>query len=195
MQVGLMGSGQSSPILTDAEASGEVSLPLKNTLTNIANIYRNAKSVLVMIGGCRVAQGLDQHASWIDRAWTLQEAILCKDTFGLFAWNDILPPRGTVGWLPDHNNARIERVRSIDPSDPEWWASDDVGIMRLRQLLSITPDVNMGTLSMGTDVDNPESSHELQWSVKCLGEYRFPISILETMIEGLHNPIPETKTS
>ena len=141
-----------------------------------------------MFGGCRVAQGLDQHASWIDRAWTLQEATLCKDTYALFAWNESLPPRGTVGWLRDHNNAKIERVRQISVGDPDWWAADDVGIMRLDQLLSITPDVNIGTLVMGTDVWNPESSHELQWSVKCLGEYRFPISILAAMIEGLHNP-------
>ena len=62
----------------------------KLQIKNMANIYRNAKVVLVTFGGCDSVQPLNKPASWISRAWTLQEATLCPDTYGLFQ----CPPRG-----------------------------------------------------------------------------------------------------
>ena len=53
-------------------------------IDNMANIYKNAKCVIVMFGGCAAAQPLDQDSVWINRAWTLQEATLNSSTWGLF---------------------------------------------------------------------------------------------------------------
>src|SRR5271154_6833927 len=75
----------------------------KRQIENMANIYRNAKVVLVMFGGCHSVQPLDKSASWMSRAWTLQEATLCKDTFGLFRCPEEIK-NCEVALLSEHKN-------------------------------------------------------------------------------------------
>jgi hypothetical protein len=41
-------------------------------------IYFSARATLVMFGGVAAAQAIDKYSSWIDRAWTLQEAKTSK---------------------------------------------------------------------------------------------------------------------
>ncbi|KAH8589008.1 hypothetical protein B0O99DRAFT_524019, partial [Bisporella sp. PMI_857] len=42
----------------------------------MADIYRNADSVITMIGGIPAVTWIDEATGWMDRAWTLQEAVL-----------------------------------------------------------------------------------------------------------------------
>jgi len=58
----------------------------KIQIKNMGHIYENASSVLVMFGGVGAAASIDKYSSWINRAWTLQEATLCKQTYGLINW-------------------------------------------------------------------------------------------------------------
>ena len=58
----------------------------KIQIKGMGHIYENASSVLVMFGGVGAAASIDKHSSWINRAWTLQEATLCKQTYGLINW-------------------------------------------------------------------------------------------------------------
>jgi len=54
-------------------------------IPNMGHIYRHAKSVIVMPGGLAAAQGADQEAAWVTRAWTLQEAVInCRKTEVLY---------------------------------------------------------------------------------------------------------------
>ena len=53
---------------------------------NMGNIYEKAAAVIIMVGGVAAAQGIDKVTSWIDRAWTLQEATLCPNTHVLVEW-------------------------------------------------------------------------------------------------------------
>jgi Heterokaryon incompatibility protein (HET) len=55
-------------------------------IENMGNIYERAKAVIVMVGGVAAVQGVDKTSDWIDRAWTLQEATLCKQTYALVDW-------------------------------------------------------------------------------------------------------------
>jgi hypothetical protein len=57
------------------EDDGEKGLQIRN----MGNIYKLAKTVIVMPGGVSAVQGVEFPTSWIDRAWTLQEAVLCKN--------------------------------------------------------------------------------------------------------------------
>jgi len=58
----------------------------KLQIKNMGNIYRCAAAVLIMVGGIQAAHDLHSGAEWMDRAWTLQEATLCKETFAVFQW-------------------------------------------------------------------------------------------------------------
>jgi hypothetical protein len=55
----------------------------------MADIYRYANNVIVMVGGAGCVQHADQATPWMDRAWTLQEAILNTKTFVCILWPDL----------------------------------------------------------------------------------------------------------
>jgi hypothetical protein len=67
----------------DQTSAGDKRLQIKN----MGTIYQRAEVVLVMFGGVSAVQGMGSCAYWIDRAWTLQEAILCSKTYGLVRWD------------------------------------------------------------------------------------------------------------
>jgi hypothetical protein len=52
-------------------------------IQNMAKVYSNAGAVIVMVGGVGAAQSISSTSSWINRAWTLQEATLCDETYVL----------------------------------------------------------------------------------------------------------------
>ncbi|KAH8586697.1 hypothetical protein B0O99DRAFT_557695 [Bisporella sp. PMI_857] len=55
----------------------------KAQIKNMGNIYEKAKAVIIMPGGVAAAQRPEDEALWITRAWTLQEAVLCHNTYVL----------------------------------------------------------------------------------------------------------------
>jgi hypothetical protein len=48
----------------------------KKQIRNMGTIYGRADTVFIMVGGIGAVQGIDQISAWIDRAWTLQEAVV-----------------------------------------------------------------------------------------------------------------------
>ncbi|EXJ80080.1 hypothetical protein A1O3_08366 [Capronia epimyces CBS 606.96] len=49
----------------------------------MAKVYSNAGAVIIMVGGVGAAQSINSTSSWMNRAWTLQEATLCDETYVL----------------------------------------------------------------------------------------------------------------
>lgn len=53
----------------------------------MADIYKHAKDVVVMVGGMSAVQSVANNTMWMDRAWTLQEAILNRNyTYVYVEW-------------------------------------------------------------------------------------------------------------
>src|SRR5271155_4724438 len=50
------------------------------------NLYRHCTQCLVLPGGIQRLVSLDEETSWVHRAWTLQEAMVPRASFVLFAW-------------------------------------------------------------------------------------------------------------
>ncbi|KAL7801060.1 heterokaryon incompatibility protein domain-containing protein [Trichoderma afarasin] len=55
----------------------------KLQIPNMGNIYKNATAVIVMLGGVSAAQDFEIETEWATRAWTVQEAALCPNTYVL----------------------------------------------------------------------------------------------------------------
>ncbi|KAL7954782.1 hypothetical protein V8C34DRAFT_293438 [Trichoderma compactum] len=55
----------------------------KLQIPNMGNIYKNAAAVIVMPGGVSAAQDFEIETEWATRAWTVQEAALCPNTYVL----------------------------------------------------------------------------------------------------------------
>lgn len=53
----------------------------------MASVYTNASCVIVMIAGIVAVGRVEHHSSWIDRAWTLQEAVLNANTYVYVQWS------------------------------------------------------------------------------------------------------------
>ncbi|KAH9988519.1 hypothetical protein F4779DRAFT_272985 [Xylariaceae sp. FL0662B] len=52
----------------------------------MGDIYENARRVVVMIGGMGAVLGADRQTLWMDRSWTLQEAVINADTWVYVTW-------------------------------------------------------------------------------------------------------------
>ncbi|KAF8343629.1 hypothetical protein F5887DRAFT_1075731 [Amanita rubescens] len=64
-------------------------------IANMANIYKYAKAVICMPGGVSAVQSVKTMTGWMDRAWTLQEAVLNETTWMYISWPDKDPPQPT----------------------------------------------------------------------------------------------------
>ncbi|KAM0430105.1 hypothetical protein ACHAPT_006111 [Fusarium lateritium] len=69
----------------------------------MGDVYKRANSVLIMIGGIPSVQSASNPTAWMDRAWTLQEAILNPNQWVFIKWStksghqSILDPDSTAG--------------------------------------------------------------------------------------------------
>ena len=117
-------------------------------IKNMGNIYRHAQAVLVMPGGVSAAQSQAKDASWINRAWTLQEATLNPNTYVLLDW-----PRGYSIMIEGITNAEFKSLGNI-------------AIISLRGLLEarLSPDDNYYT------VDGEEIEGLVLEDIKCFGK-------------------------
>jgi Heterokaryon incompatibility protein (HET) len=75
-------------------------------IRNMAQIYKNCRLCFVLPGGLGGLVELHEETSWIQRAWTLQEAMLPASTKCLFRWK-----QGNGGWsgLTTGNIEVVER--------------------------------------------------------------------------------------
>jgi hypothetical protein len=53
----------------------------------MADVYKNASCVIIMIAGIVAVGRVEHHSPWIDRAWTLQEAVLNPKTYVYVEWS------------------------------------------------------------------------------------------------------------
>lgn len=65
-------------------------------IQHMAAIFKNCMSCLVVPGGLRKLVELEEPTSWINRSWTLQEALLPKSTKCVFKWAQTLED---VEWM------------------------------------------------------------------------------------------------
>ncbi|OAA59175.1 Heterokaryon incompatibility [Niveomyces insectorum RCEF 264] len=95
----------------------------------MADIYRYARWVLVMIGGMGAVVKADTVTSWMDRAWTLQEAVVNPKVWVLVLWDKTRmivpnPRKSATTW----NFHRI---------GPSYKAALDMCLIRLTSLLDL----------------------------------------------------------
>lgn len=65
-------------------------------IANMANIYKYAKAVICMPGGVSAVQSASTVTAWMDRAWTLQEAVMNEATWMYLAWPHKAPPPNSL---------------------------------------------------------------------------------------------------
>jgi len=90
-------------------------------IKNMANIYERAAVVIVMIGGVGAVQSIDERSSWIDRAWTLQEAAVCPNTEVLVKWPQHWPGKFNAppvcrdpGDDPTRYHVKVKKIPDTD---------------------------------------------------------------------------------
>ncbi|KAK7047363.1 hypothetical protein VNI00_006594 [Paramarasmius palmivorus] len=65
-------------------------------ITRMYSIYTSCKMCCILPGGIRRLVRLNERTSWIDRGWTLQEAIVPKQTVVLFRWDRVINAKNTA---------------------------------------------------------------------------------------------------
>jgi hypothetical protein len=108
---------------------------------NMANIYKFAKAVIIMVGGVSAVQGVDTPSAWMDRAWTLQESAIClRDTYVYVQWpyanrftvNPEAKIPYEVDFIPvegEHQKALIELLDLLEMPDlSKYRTSPDLGL-------------------------------------------------------------------
>ena len=93
-------------------------------IKNMVNIYKNATAVLVMLGGVGAVQSYWDRSSWVLRAWNLQEATLCRQTYGLVT----APQRDALAV----KEKSVDGKKSYDEFED---IDDNIAIVRLKDLL------------------------------------------------------------
>lgn len=107
----------------------------------MGDIYRYASSVLIMIGGIPSVQSASSPTAWMDRAWTLQEAILNPRQWVYLKWSTT----PTHLSIPDTNPmARssgkpvLWTFNRVYWKGPEVKPGEDFCLVTLRHLLDLT---------------------------------------------------------
>jgi ankyrin repeat protein len=151
----------------------------KLQIKNMHNVYRSATAVLVMFGGVAAAQGLDKPSTWINRAWTLQEATLCGETYGLVNW----PLAGS--FFLSSTLAEFNRLPG------------GIALVRLGALVESEPGAPLGIgthFNIEGDMGQP-TYLELDIKFQCLGAERPAIlalaSVIDLQLSQSHKPDPD----
>ncbi|KAJ2980184.1 hypothetical protein NQ176_g2793 [Zarea fungicola] len=123
-------------------------------IANMGYIYQNAEAVLVMPGGVAAVQGAEQPASWITRAWTLQEATLCQNTYALHIWP-----------LPDPRYEYNQSASKIPMFLDVQYIHGDLGMSKLTDLIHCSSGHSIRKTNIETG--------EITWEpivVRCFGD-------------------------
>lgn len=136
-------------------------------IRNMARIYANADEVIIMPGGVAAAQGLDETSTWMQRAWTFQEATLCFHPAVLVAW----PLKGSFWSL---TGISVDRI-----------PAGDIGVVRLSELLELTPGqlFESGSLKVEGEKD---IEWELGFPFRCLGDDKAALDALNAGMRTGH---------
>lgn len=134
---------------------------------NMEKVYGAGRATLVMFGGVAAAQTIDKHASWIDRAWTMQEAVISK-AYGLVEWN-----------YPS----------SVVPHDPEpirfTQLDGNIAVVDLLQLLVLAEETLHKTNRLRILGARGRKDVELDLpTVDCLGSQPRAVSALLTILKS-----------
>lgn len=144
----------------------------KRQIEKMADVYALSEITLVMFGGVAAAQAIDKEALWIDRAWTLQEAVIAsghgiiENRYGLVEWH-----------LPGSAFASGIKFTRLD---------GNLAVVPLHQLLQCGCENPLGSASL-YDVPGRSGPNEIELnsSVKCLGKHQKAISALEGIMVSL----------
>ncbi|OCT47240.1 hypothetical protein CLCR_02254 [Cladophialophora carrionii] len=90
-------------------------------IPNMARIFSNASTTLIMVGGVHAAQSLDRPSAYMQRSWTFQEAILGPDARVLVHWDH------PDSWTADDVNLSFDIL------------SDSIALVRLDDLIGSGP--------------------------------------------------------
>jgi Heterokaryon incompatibility protein (HET) len=139
-------------------------------IKQMGNIYKSASAVLIMLGGVSAAQRMEMDSSWIDRAWTLQEATLCSNTYCLVAW-----PYANVS-KTDHWDYRNVKFTRLD---------GNIAISEIKGFLQLAQQSPPNRVV--ANVNDTEQLYEFQFEfpVKGLGNSRAAIDALTAVLYGL----------
>ncbi|KAF2741170.1 hypothetical protein EJ04DRAFT_571876 [Polyplosphaeria fusca] len=104
----------------------------------MSDIYEFASGVVVMIGGAGCVQRFDKLTGWMDRAWTLQEAILNKDTYVCLKW-----PKTNLDIIHGANTWSFDSIPLLNTMFPD--TTYDYCLVKLHDLLDLS-DAKPSTL-------------------------------------------------
>ena len=140
---------------------------------NMSKIYKNAKAVLVMFGGCAAVQGIEHHSSWIERAWTLQESTTNKDTYALI----------DMSAFPQFETQKICTIASVGVNIER--LEDGIGLVELQELLKVDIHQPLGWISYPG-----QSEQDSNWCsllIKCFGDSSRAIRTLRIVFDGINS--------
>jgi len=107
----------------------------KKQIEKMGKIYERAGAVLVMVGGVGAVQGVDETSAWIDRAWTLQEASLCENTYVLVNWPFERKFKAPRLFRDDPNNPHEDTLYGVEFF--EVTPGEKLSLIRLENLLEL----------------------------------------------------------
>jgi ankyrin repeat protein len=136
----------------------------KIQIKNMAKIYRNAAMVIVMPGGVIAAQNFDKPSSWINRAWTFQEATL--------GW----PSYVLVNWILPGSFSYFKKLKFPN-------STCGIALASLQSLTSHHPGQILGVSTLVAEDGTGTRQYESNLPVLCLGDDPATVSALASIME------------
>jgi Heterokaryon incompatibility protein (HET) len=147
-------------------------------ICNMSRIYKSAAAVLVMFGGCRAAQGLEYHSLWIERAWTLQEATVNKETWALVG----------LTAFPRKQTQRRFTISSVNSTILK--IGNQIGLVKLRELLNVDINQPLGAIIHPARHNDP---YICSAQMKCLGSNPRAIETLKIIVDHIKSDSDDDK--
>jgi len=136
----------------------------KIQIKNMAKIYRNAAVVIVMPGGVVAAQNVYKPSSWINRAWTFQEATL--------GW----PSYVLVNWILPGSFSYFRKLKCPD-------STGGIALASLPLVASHHPGQILGVSTLIAEDGTGTRQYESNLPVLCLGDDSATVSALASIME------------